>query len=87
MNNWKVYLLTCSDGSYYCGVTNKTIKERIATHNSGTGSKYTRGRLPVELVLYTGKMTRSEACKLEYKVKRMPKDKKISFLREYKTRL
>ncbi|MCP4722977.1 MAG: GIY-YIG nuclease family protein, partial [Desulfobacteraceae bacterium] len=49
MRDWQVYLLKCADLSLYCGITNN-LKARIDTHNAGKGAKYTRGRLPVELV-------------------------------------
>ena len=44
---WVVYLLRCSDESLYCGITNN-LKNRLITHNSGRGAKYTRSRRPVE---------------------------------------
>ena len=76
---WYVYLLECSDGSYYCGITQK-IYRRVAVHNSGKGAKYTRGRTPVKLIAHKAVETKSEALKLEYAVKKKRKDKKISFL-------
>ena len=44
-----MYLLKCADDSYYVGST-KNLDLRIAQHQSGKGSRYTSGRLPVELV-------------------------------------
>ena len=44
-----MYILECSDGSYYVGST-KTLDQRFMQHQSGTGSRYTSGRLPVKLV-------------------------------------
>jgi predicted GIY-YIG superfamily endonuclease len=44
-----MYILKCGDGSYYVGST-KNLDLRIAQHQSGKGSRYTSGRLPVELV-------------------------------------
>jgi predicted GIY-YIG superfamily endonuclease len=44
-----MYILKCGDGSYYVGST-KNLDLRIAQHQSGNGSRYTSGRLPVELV-------------------------------------
>lgn len=72
---WVVYLIQCSDQSLYCGITNN-LKNRLAAHNSGRGSKYTRSRRPVELVGVSSEMTRSDALKLEYRVKRLPGPKK-----------
>ena len=68
---WLVYLLRCSDGSLYCGVTNN-LEKRLAAHNAGNGAKYTRSRMPVELICSSPEMTKSDAFKLEYRVKRAP---------------
>jgi putative endonuclease len=44
-----VYILQCSDGSFYTGYTNDLTK-RIALHNKGGGAKYVRTRRPARLV-------------------------------------
>jgi putative endonuclease len=75
-NNWVVYLVQCSDGSLYCGITND-LHKRLSAHNSGTGAKYTRSRRPVELAGTSSKLTKSDALKLEYRVKKAPAGKKI----------
>lgn len=72
---WKVYLLECCDSSLYCGVT-KNIKVRVATHNAGRGSKYTRSRLPVRLVAVSPDFTKRQAFQFEYHVKQLPASKK-----------
>ncbi len=72
---WVVYLIQCSDDSLYCGITNN-LKNRLAAHNLGRGAKYTRFRRPVTLVGVGSKMTKSEALKLEYRVKKVPAGKK-----------
>lgn len=76
MNNWSVYLLECSDKTYYCGCTNN-LKKRLEAHNEGIASKYTRGRLPVKLLISKSGLTKSEAMKMEYQVKKQPKEKKL----------
>ena len=73
---WVVYLVRCSDRSLYCGITND-IKKRLIEHNSGKGARYTRSRRPVELVSISPEMTKSEALKLEYRIKQVPADRKI----------
>ena len=73
---WVVYLVRCDDNSLYCGVSND-IKSRLIEHNSGKGAKYTRSRRPVELVGVGPQMSKSEALKLEYWIKRLPYDQKI----------
>ncbi len=69
---WRVYLLRCSDNSLYCGVTTD-IERRLSEHNLGVGSRYTRTRLPVRLVWSSGELTKSEAFKEEYRIKRLSK--------------
>ena len=44
-----MYILECSDGSYYTGST-KELEMRLAQHQAGVGAKHTSKRLPVKLV-------------------------------------
>jgi putative endonuclease len=76
---WVVYLVRCSDNSLYCGISND-LKNRMTEHNSGKGARYTRSRRPVELVGISPEVTKSEALKLEYRIKQLPADKKIAAL-------
>ena len=75
-NDWIVYLIRCSDGSLYCGITNHIVK-RLKAHNSGKGAKYTRTRRPVALEAVSHKMTKSDALKFEYHLKQVPAHDKI----------
>ena len=75
-SNWLVYVLHCADGSFYTGATN-CLAKRIIEHNRGSGSKYTRSRRPVFLLAASAAMTKSDALRLEIKIKRLPKFKKI----------
>jgi len=77
--NWYVYILSCSDGTYYTGITNN-LKKRIKTHNSGKGSKYTRSRLPVFFVYIKTSENRSTASKEEYRIKSLKKSEKIKLI-------
>ena len=44
---WFVYMVRCSDGTLYTGITND-LEKRIRAHNSGKdGARYTRSRRPV----------------------------------------
>lgn len=79
---WFVYLVECADGSYYCGVTNN-LDKRIKVHNSGKGAKYTKTRLPVRLICHSKPLTKSNAYKLEYKVKKQKRRNKIAFLKSW----
>ena len=74
-----VYLLRCSDGSLYCGWTSD-LAARVASHNNGTGAKYTRSRLPVELVYFEEYEDRREAMSREWHIKRMRREEKLKLL-------
>jgi len=76
MTSWLVYLVECSDSTFYCGITNN-LENRLKKHNNGTASKYTRGRLPVVLIACQHCDSRSAALKLEAKVKKLPKRDKL----------
>ena len=84
--NWVVYLIRCSDNSLYCGISND-VKSRLIEHNSGRGARYTRSRRPVKLAGVSSEMTKSEALKLEYRIKRLAADKKISELAKDKDQM
>ena len=78
MSEWYVYMLRCSDGSLYTGVTNN-LERRVEEHNSSKlGATYTRGRRPVELVYREVVGSRSEAGKRECEIKGLSKvDKEL----------
>ena len=78
---WHVYLLECSDGTYYCGITQE-MDTRLARHNGALpgGAKYTATRRPVRLLVSKACTSKSEALKLERAVKAQPRAKKILLL-------
>ena len=78
-DSWKVYIVKCSDESLYAGVT-KDIERRIHEHNSGNGAKYTKSRLPVNLVWSEPKPSRSEAQKREHEIKSFSREKKLQLI-------
>jgi putative endonuclease len=80
LKDWLVYLLKCADNSLYCGVT-KDLENRLIKHNKGIASKYTRARLPVELAAVRDNLTKTQAFKLEYQIKRLRSENKISILK------
>lgn len=73
------YLLRCADGTLYCGWTND-IEKRLAAHNSGKASKYTRSRLPAELVYYEIFETKQEAMSRESQIKRLSRRQKLALV-------
>lgn len=78
---WYIYILKCSDGTLYTGIT-INVEKRIQQHNAGKGARYTRGRTPVELVKSFQRSTKGEALKLEYKIKKLSKEEKLSYIDE-----
>ena len=60
-----VYILECADKTLYTGWT-VNLENRLKTHNSGKGAKYTRGRLPVKLVYFEKHNNKSMALKREW---------------------
>ena len=65
-----VYLLRCSDGSFYCGWTND-IEKRVRAHNTGKASRYTKSRRPVKLAYFEKAKSKSGALKREYQIKQL----------------
>jgi putative endonuclease len=74
------YIVRCRDGTLYTGWTNNPEK-RIQTHNEGRGGRYTRSRLPVELVHCEELASKSEAMSRESKIKKMPRTQKELLIR------
>lgn len=74
--DWWVYILRCGDGSLYTGISND-LTRRLEAHRQGTGARYTRGRLPVEMVYRECCADRSEATKREGAIKRMSRGRKL----------
>ncbi len=79
---WWVYIVQCRDGSYYTGST-PNIEQRIATHNSGKGAKYTRARLPVKIVFTEKKENHSQALKREFQIKSLKRDQKKILVNQF----
>ena len=79
-----VYILRCSDGSLYCGWTTD-LEHRIKVHNRGKGAKYTKSRLPVELVYYEEYKERIDALSREWYIKRMSRDEKLQLISSGRT--
>ena len=74
------YLLRCADGTLYGGYTTD-LQKRLAAHNSGKGAKYTRSRLPVELVYWEECPTKEAAMSREWQLKHLPREKKLELIR------
>lgn len=78
-SNWFLYILRCKDGSLYTGITTD-VEKRLEAHRSGKGAKYTRGRLPLELVYSEECGDHSAALKRELQIKALPREKKLELI-------
>ena len=72
---WLVYVILCSDGSLYTGITTD-LRRRFDQHASGRGAKYFRGRRPLEVVYREEGHTRSSAARREREIKAMERPEK-----------
>ena len=77
---WFVYLMQCADNSLYTGITND-LPRRLEQHNAGTASRYTRSRLPVELVYDEAQESQSHALKRELAIKALSRQEKESLIK------
>jgi putative endonuclease len=75
-----VYILKCSDGTFYTGWTTD-VHRRCLVYNQGKGAKYTRSRLPVEVQYWVECDTKSEAMKREIVIKNLCKTQKKELIR------
>lgn len=82
MAAWFLYLLECSDGSIYTGITTD-VEKRYAAHASGKGARYTRSRPPQRLLAVFEFDDRSSASKGEYELKRLTASQKRALCLRY----
>ena len=74
-----VYLLRCADGTLYCGWTTD-LERRLAAHNAGRASRYTRSRLPVELAWSQPQPDRGTAMREEVRIKQLSRAEKLALV-------
>jgi putative endonuclease len=81
MESFWVYMVLCSDASYYTGITND-VDNRVAQHNEGIDKySYTFTRRPVRLV-YTGEFNNpNDAIAFEKQLKGWSRKKKEALIR------
>lgn len=77
-----VYILLCADSTLYTGWTN-CLQKRLAAHQQGKGAKYTRSRLPVQLVYYERCLSKQEAMKREWQVKHLSRSQKLQLISKF----
>ena len=76
------YMVKCGDGTLYTGYTTDVLR-RTKMHNQGKGAKYTRSRLPVELVYYEVHESKTDAMKREYDLKQLTRVEKLKLIEEF----
>lgn len=76
-----VYILRCNDDSLYTGWTND-LDKRIKAHSNGKGAKYTKARLPVELVYFEEYENKIEAMRREYAIKQLKRKEKLMLIKK-----
>lgn len=79
-----VYILKCKDDTLYTGWT-INLDNRIQKHNDGKASKYTRGRLPVQLIYFETFENKISAQKREYAIKQLTRLEKINLIKGQST--
>ena len=82
---WFVYMVRCQNGAIYTGITNN-LSKRIDKHNLGKGSKSCRAHgLPVKLECVILQWSKSDALKLEARIKKLSKKHKEQFIKAAKS--
>ena len=79
--DYYVYILKCSDGTLYTGMTNDPV-HRLKVHNQGLGSKYTRVRRPVSFVYIESGLSKSDALKRERSIKKLTRQNKLKLIQD-----
>ena len=74
---WFVYIVRCADHTLYTGITTD-VERRLAEHNAGAGARYTRARLPVELIHAEPAADRSAASRREAAIKQLTRAAKLA---------
>ncbi len=82
---WWVYVLRCADGTLYTGITTDPAR-RLAQHNAGTASKYTRSRRPVAMVYREPAPTHGDALRRELAIKKLPRVAKDALVKSQRRR-
>ena len=75
MRDWHVYMIRCSDGTLYTGITTD-LKRRFSQHNGQQGARYFRGRDPERIVYLESGHDRSSASQREAAIKKMRRAEK-----------
>jgi putative endonuclease len=80
-----VYIVQCRDLTLYIGMTDD-VQARVKRHNAGRGAKYTRARLPVELVYFEEVPDRRTAMQRERALKKLSRKQKMELVNDFRGR-
>ena len=78
---WFLYILKCNDNTLYTGITSD-LPRRLKQHNNGKAARYTRSRLPIEVIFQEPCLSKSHALKKEYAVKSMTQKNKYDYIKK-----
>jgi putative endonuclease len=81
MQGASIYILRCADGTYYTGITRRSVDERVSEHAQGLVDSYTARRLPVELIFGEYYERIEEAVMAERRIKGWSRAKKEAYMR------
>ena len=77
---FSLYMVRCADGTLYTGIATD-VERRLTEHESGLrGAKYLRGKGPLQIVFSEVVGTRAAASRLEYRVKKLNRLKKLDLI-------
>lgn len=79
IEQWSLYLIRCNSGQLYTGITTD-VDRRFAEHQQGKGAKFLRGKGPLELVFTALIGDRSDALKMEIRVKKLRRSEKEALI-------
>ena len=80
---WLLYLLECSGGKLYAGIS-PDIEARFAAHCAGAGARYTRANRPLRILAAQPFPTRSAASVAEYRLKQLSRDEKLAWAQAHR---
>ncbi|MCD7856501.1 MAG: GIY-YIG nuclease family protein [Clostridiales bacterium] len=78
-HSWWAYMVQCADGTLYTGIA-ADVDRRAEVHNRGRGAKYTRSRLPVQVVYREEQPTKGDALRREMAIKRLSRREKLELI-------
>jgi len=78
---WHVYILLCSDKSYYTGISNN-VEKRFLNHKNSKGGAYTRSHKPIKIIYKEKCADKSQALKREAQIKKLTKTQKELLLNQ-----